>query len=82
MSKVAWSLPNTVLLKVTVSTGVSVKWGNKVRENSEIGYRGDIHPLTQHAYMAWCLVKHSDDFTFTFTAESLIEMLFMLPKQY
>jgi len=24
-------------------------------------------PLHQYAFMAWCLVKHRDNFTFTFT---------------
>jgi hypothetical protein len=29
---------------------------------------GAIHPLPQHAFMAWCLVKkHRGNFTFTFT---------------
>jgi hypothetical protein len=28
---------------------------------------GAIPPLPQHAFMAWCLVKHRDYFTFTFT---------------
>jgi hypothetical protein len=27
---------------------------------------GAIHPLPQYAFMAWCLVKHRDNFTFTF----------------
>jgi hypothetical protein len=25
---------------------------------------GVIHPLPQYAFMAWCLVKHRDSFTF------------------
>jgi hypothetical protein len=29
--------------------------------------RGAIPPLSQYAFMAWCLVKHRDNFTFTFT---------------
>jgi hypothetical protein len=28
--------------------------------------RGAIPPLPQYAFMAWCLVKHMDNFTFTF----------------
>jgi len=28
--------------------------------------RAAIPPLPQYAYMAWCLVKHRDKFTFTF----------------
>jgi hypothetical protein len=28
---------------------------------------GDIPPLPQYAFMAWCLVKHRDNFTFTLT---------------
>jgi hypothetical protein len=26
---------------------------------------GAIPPLSQYVFMAWCLVKHRDDFTFT-----------------
>jgi hypothetical protein len=26
--------------------------------------RGAIPPLSQYAFMAWCLVKHRDNFTF------------------
>jgi hypothetical protein len=29
--------------------------------------RGAIPPLPQYVFMAWCLVKHRDNFTFTFT---------------
>jgi hypothetical protein len=37
---------------------------------------GAIHPLPQYAFMAWCLVKHRDNFTFTFTHfESLYSVL-------
>jgi hypothetical protein len=28
--------------------------------------RGAIPPLPQYAFMAWCSVKHKDNFTFTF----------------
>jgi hypothetical protein len=28
--------------------------------------RGAIPPLTQYVFVAWCLVKHRDNFTFTF----------------
>jgi hypothetical protein len=28
--------------------------------------RGAIPPLPQEAFMAWCLVKHRDNFTFTY----------------
>jgi len=35
---------------------------NEWRENSHLIL---IH--TQYAFMAWCLVKHKDKFTFTFT---------------
>jgi hypothetical protein len=28
--------------------------------------RGAIPPLPQYLFLAWCLVKHSDNFTFTF----------------
>jgi hypothetical protein len=28
---------------------------------------GAVPPLLQYAFMAWCLVKYRDNFTFTFT---------------
>jgi hypothetical protein len=28
--------------------------------------RGAIPPLPQYIFIAWCLVKHGDSFTFTF----------------
>jgi hypothetical protein len=31
--------------------------------------RGAILPLPQYAFMAWCLVKHRDNFTFTFISK-------------
>jgi hypothetical protein len=33
--------------------------------------RGAIHLLHQYTFMAWCLVKQSDNFTFTFTFKVL-----------
>jgi hypothetical protein len=35
--------------------------------------RGAIPPLPQYAFMAWCLVKHRDNFTFTFTTEGSVK---------
>jgi hypothetical protein len=32
--------------------------------------RGAIPPLPQYVFMAWCLVKHRDSFTFTFIPET------------
>jgi hypothetical protein len=29
--------------------------------------RAAIRPLPQYVFMAWCLVKHRDNFTFTYT---------------
>jgi len=29
-----------------------------------------IPPLSQYALMAWCLVKHRDNFSFTFTLKA------------
>jgi len=42
---------------------------------------GAIPPLSQYAFMAWCLVKHRDNFTFTFTFLSLKIQIrkFLLP---
>jgi hypothetical protein len=28
--------------------------------------RGAVSPVPQYAFMAWCLVRHRDNFTFTF----------------
>jgi len=33
--------------------------------------RGAIPPFLQYIFMAWCLVKHRDNFTFYFTFMSL-----------
>jgi hypothetical protein len=33
---------------------------------------GAILPLSQYAFMAWCLVKHRDNFTFTFCLATLV----------
>jgi hypothetical protein len=32
--------------------------------------RGAVPPLLKYAFIAWCLVKHRDNFTFTFTSVS------------
>jgi len=29
--------------------------------------RGVIHPFSQYVFIAWCLVKHRDNFTFSIT---------------
>jgi hypothetical protein len=29
--------------------------------------RGAVPPLLQYVFVAWCLIKHRDNFTFTFT---------------
>jgi len=34
--------------------------------------RGAIPPLPKYVFMAWCLVKHSDNFAFTFYPEKLV----------
>jgi hypothetical protein len=34
---------------------------------------GAIHPLLQYAFMAWCLVKHRDNFTFTFACSENVK---------
>jgi hypothetical protein len=33
---------------------------------------GAIPPLPQYVFMAWCLVKHRDNFTFTFYAIEIV----------
>jgi hypothetical protein len=35
--------------------------------------RGAIHSLPQYAFIAWCLVKHRDNFTFTLTGDENME---------
>jgi hypothetical protein len=35
--------------------------------SAEVRMLGDIPPLPQYAFMAWFLVKHRDNFTFTCT---------------
>jgi hypothetical protein len=37
--------------------------------------RGAIPPLPQYVFMAWCLVKHRDNFTFTFTLNVVLQKL-------
>jgi len=34
--------------------------------------RGSIPPIPQYLFMAWCLVKHRDNFTFTFYIYDLL----------
>jgi len=36
--------------------------------------RGVISPLTQYPFMAWCLIKHNDNFTFTFNNNTFVEI--------
>jgi hypothetical protein len=36
--------------------------------------RGAIPPLSQYVFIAWCLVKHRDTFTFNFTTDIRFEM--------
>jgi hypothetical protein len=35
--------------------------------------RGAIPPLSQYVFMAWCLVKHKDNFTCTFLKGLLMD---------
>jgi hypothetical protein len=42
---------------------------------------GDIPPLSQYDFMAWCLVKHRDNFTFyLYEAEIWVEPIEIDPK--
>jgi hypothetical protein len=37
---------------------------------------GAMHPLPQYVFMAWCLVKHRDNFTFLpFFTQNAVELL-------
>jgi hypothetical protein len=40
--------------------------------------RGPIPPLPQYVFMAWCLVKHRDNFTFTFMSLKDKEVLWLV----
>jgi hypothetical protein len=43
--------------------------------------RGAITPLPQYAFMAWCLVKHRDNFTFTFSVvDFCVSVIYVLRK--
>jgi hypothetical protein len=41
--------------------------------------RGTIPPLPQHVFVAWCIVKHRDNFTFTFVCRGLPVVLLQKP---
>jgi hypothetical protein len=43
--------------------------------------RGAIPQLPQYAFMAWCLVKHRDNFTFTFIIVTVVRKLHALKKE-
>jgi hypothetical protein len=36
--------------------------------------RGAIPPLPQYVFVAWCLVKHRDNFTFTFNIFLILDL--------
>jgi hypothetical protein len=36
--------------------------------NAEVKNEWNYTSISQYAFMAWCLVKHRDNFTFTFTS--------------
>jgi hypothetical protein len=40
--------------------------------------RGAVPPLRQYVFMAWCLVKHRDNFTsFTFTKRFMVQLILL-----
>jgi hypothetical protein len=43
--------------------------------------RGAILPLSQYVFMAWCLVKYRDYFSFTFTFQSQGKTLYAVVTQ-
>jgi len=45
----------------------------KLTTHLHLGQRMECIP---YAFMAWCLVKHGDNFTFTFIAETSLRSLF------
>jgi hypothetical protein len=46
-------------------SGQSVKLTTHLHPVPRLIMLGAIHPLPQYVFMAWCLVKHKDNFTFT-----------------
>jgi hypothetical protein len=56
---------------------LGVKWpGREAGPSSPRSrMRGAIPPLPQHVIIAWCLVKHKDNFTFTFYLTSFLDIL-------
>jgi hypothetical protein len=57
-----------------------VPWGYSGRgvilqsypSNAEVKYGGAMPPLPLHAFTVWCLIKHTDNVTFTFSYYSWI----------
>jgi hypothetical protein len=49
------------------SSGRSVKLITHLHLAPRIGTRGAISPIPHHVFIAWCLIKHRGNFTFTFT---------------
>jgi hypothetical protein len=51
---------------------------NSPPSSAEVKMRGAIPPLPKYAFMAWCLVKHRDNFTFLQALEGRIRYLGLL----
>jgi hypothetical protein len=43
--------------------------------------RGAIPPLNQYVFMAWCLVKHRDNFTFTLHCSRVVKFCLVISLQ-
>jgi hypothetical protein len=56
-------------------SGRSVKLTTHLHLVSRSRRRGNILPLPQYVFMVWCLVKHRDNFTFTFTTVTVLGVL-------
>jgi hypothetical protein len=72
-------LPNTATRLHGASQIMSLPKGKEGSEAvfSKLKMRGAIPQLPQYAFMAWCLVKHRDNFTFTFYVKKLPKQQFL-----
>jgi len=49
---------------------------HSLTSSGEVRMHGAIPPLPQYVFVAWCLVKHSDNFTFTFFTFICLDLSF------
>jgi hypothetical protein len=70
MSRMTLGLTQPPIQWVPEALSLWVKWTECEADHSPPSsakrMHGAIPPLPQYVFMAWCLVKHRDNFTFTF----------------